>query len=84
MGGLAKPRAHATYALLGPGGPLVYFFLPGSFLFKNIHAQRILNQFEVRKVPKMSRYAKQGFTVLQSYNQNKGYRWKIPINQCKT
>jgi hypothetical protein len=26
---------------------------------------------------------KKGFPVLQSYNQNKGDRWKIPINQCK-
>jgi hypothetical protein len=51
---------------------------------KNINAQKISGQFESGKVPKLSKYAKQGFPVVQSYNQNKGDRWKIPINHYKT
>jgi hypothetical protein len=41
-------------------------------------------QFEFGKVPETLKIHKTGFSVLKSYNQNKGDRWKIPINQCKT
>jgi hypothetical protein len=30
------------------------------------------------------KYTKPGFPVVQSYNQNKGDRWKIPIKHYKT
>jgi hypothetical protein len=41
-------------------------------------------QFDFGKVPETSKYTKHGFPIWQSYNQNKGDRWKIPINQCKS
>jgi hypothetical protein len=30
-----------------------------------------------------SELLQEGFPVLQSYNQNKWDRWKIPLNHCK-
>jgi hypothetical protein len=38
----------------------------------NIKPQKIPDQFEFGEVPEMPKYAKQGFSVLQSYNKNKG------------
>jgi hypothetical protein len=35
-------------------------------------AIKSLAQFEFQKVPKMLKYAKDVFPILQSYNQNKG------------
>jgi hypothetical protein len=72
MGGAARDGPRATYALLGPGGPLVFFLSLGCFLCKNIHAIQIFGQFEFRKVLKRQKYTKQVFPVLQGYNQNNG------------
>jgi hypothetical protein len=84
MGGTARPRARTLCAHLGPGGPLLYFFFSSYFSCKNINAKKSLGQFEFRKVSETSKYTKQVFPILQSYNQNKGDIWKIPINQRKT
>jgi hypothetical protein len=84
LGGTARPGARATWSCLGPGGPLSYFLSSGCFSRKNIYARKILDQFEFWKIRETSKYTKQGFPVLQIYNQNKGNRWKIPINQYKT
>jgi hypothetical protein len=46
--------------------------------------EKRLGQFEFQKVHEMSKYTKQVFPVMLSYNQNKGDRWKIPINKHKT
>jgi hypothetical protein len=67
----------------GPRG-LPDFLCPRRFSWYNINAQKISCQIDFGKVPKSSKYTKQGFPVPQSYNQNKGDQWKIPINQCKT
>jgi hypothetical protein len=51
---------------------------------RDINARKIPGQIKFGKILETSKYTKQGFPILQSYNQNKGDRWKIPINQCKT
>jgi hypothetical protein len=51
---------------------------------KNNNARKILALFEFQKVLKTQKYTKEDFPVLQSYKLNKGDRWKIPVNQCKT
>jgi hypothetical protein len=85
MGGVASPRAHATCAhYLDPGGPLPFFCFSSCFSCKNINSRKSLDQFEFQKVHETSKYAKQVFPVMLSYNQNKGDRWKIPINKHKT
>jgi hypothetical protein len=38
QGGAARPRAHATFARLGPCGPLVCLFISSCFSGKNIDA----------------------------------------------
>jgi hypothetical protein len=38
--------------------PHHHFFIPGCFLCKNIHARKILDQFEFWKVPETSKYTK--------------------------
>jgi hypothetical protein len=53
-------------------------------LIKYYRPKKIPGQFEFRKVHETSKYTKQGFPVMQSYNQNKGDPWKIPINLYKT
>jgi hypothetical protein len=58
MGGAAWPRAHATYAVLGSGGPLAYFLSSGCFSCKNIQATKILGQFEFKKVLETLKYTK--------------------------
>jgi hypothetical protein len=52
----------------------------GGWTLSYINAPKISGQCEFGKVPETPKYTKQGFPVLQSYNQNKGDRWKIPIN----
>jgi hypothetical protein len=79
LGGTTMGGARATWSCLGLGGPLSCFF----FSYENINARKILSQFEFQKVPETSKYTKHVFPILQSYNQNKRDRWKIPINQCK-
>jgi hypothetical protein len=39
-GGAARDGSRATYACLGPGGPLQYFFISGFFLCKKFHARK--------------------------------------------
>jgi hypothetical protein len=45
---------------------------------KNINAPKIPGQFKSEKVAETLKYAKQGFSVMLSYKQNKGDRWKSP------
>jgi hypothetical protein len=78
IGGTARPRAHATWSRLGLGDPLSCFFILSCFLCKNIKARKSLGQFEFRKVPKTSKYTKQVFPGLQSYNKNRGIDGKSP------
>jgi hypothetical protein len=70
--------ADTTCALLGSGGPLVCFFLPGCFSCKNIYAQKILDQFEFPKIPEMSKYAKLGFLFCRVITKIRGIDGKSP------
>jgi hypothetical protein len=55
---------------------------PGSYHGKILTPEK--SQVNLSPGRSMKRNAKQGFPVLQSYNQNKGGRWKIPIKHYKT
>jgi hypothetical protein len=80
---MARGGAHMTYSCLCPGGPLSCVFFSYCFSGKNRNARKSLGQFEIQKVLETSKYTKQVFPVLQSYNQNKRDRYKIPTNQEK-
>jgi hypothetical protein len=63
---------------LGLGGPLSYFFSSGCFSCKNIHARKILYQFEFRKVPETSKYKKQVFLFCRVITKIRGIDEKSP------
>jgi hypothetical protein len=71
--------------LIWPLGPisLTSFALDGSH-DKILTPEKSQVNLSLGRFLKHKKYTKQGFPVLQSYNQNKGDRWKIPINHCKS
>jgi hypothetical protein len=52
---------------------------PGASRRKILTSEKSQVNFSLGRSLKRKNYAKQGFPVLQSYNQNKGDRWKLPI-----
>jgi hypothetical protein len=64
MGGATSPKACATYALLGPSGPLECFLFSSCFSRKTINTRKSPGQFEFRKVLEMSKYIRQVFLVM--------------------
>jgi hypothetical protein len=63
---------------LGPGGPLQLFFISGYFLCKNIYSRKILDQFELRKVPETSTYIQKGFLFFRVITKIRGIDGKSP------
>ena len=52
-------------------------------ILENINPRKIPGQFESRSL-KLKKYTKQGFPVLQSYNQNKGDPLENPQKHLNT